>query len=798
MQNETPHNASQDENNPKRTRNRNSRRATASGTQKLPRSSAKTARPEKNTPSTENASASDLALFSLIADPKTIAGESSSAAPATTSDADQELDRLRQALHAREQELATMRSRAALEDREAHPSAIDADETAAPSTTAEDSSTALSPTSDGLLDATRAHRMAKEARQSERASRLALHAAQQAQKAEVGAEWPNPSAQLQGLDQSSALAGHEQSWETRPLSVQKHLLETASAQAEFNTPSVDPQNAPGTLDSRKTAPSRSARSENSDVQLRAARAEARELEATLSLARDTALNQKLEIARLRSELKSAPENAATEMAALEEAFREVLPEVESIDAEAIRVEAQNEIRLEMGREYAAAGEEIERLKERVALGERESEAREKERRILRETLAAREAELETARVEVEQLTHRLEEEGKLAHELQASLEEERDQNANTERLLSQLRNTLQRVPGSGAEEDTSPQRSEAAVPIVPVRRSTLDIDSDPVKADPVLPTPPNRSDTQVAIAPLTEPTKQGAPAASGKLFDAWQDGQVRRFFGPFGIDTARDLVIAPLARRNLSLDHPGKVLLLGHNSAAWTERLAEDLISHESPPFQILQASGEASRSQSSLQDRPIDEFIAATRQPVSPEDFEALIAETRPSVIVSRNFLSGMSDVAPWLDVLRELPRLGPSLIFLESTGVGPITPTDTMIELGDRIWSLMPARYKREGAQTGAAIESWQEAFLKMQPVPNNGLRAALREGFDLEISAQFGFLSEPFLRSPIEQNFNPEAQRDRRFLHQIADLDDRKIEAGDAPALHFVARVDGRIEE
>lgn len=67
------------------------------------------------------------------------------------------------------------------------------------------------------------------------------------------------------------------------------------------------------------------------------------------------------------------------MAALEEAFRAVLPEEETIHVEAIRIEAKNELRTELVREAEAAHQEIERLRERVSLGEREMKAREAER-----------------------------------------------------------------------------------------------------------------------------------------------------------------------------------------------------------------------------------------------------------------------------------------------------------------------------------------------------------------------------------------------------------------------------------
>ncbi len=801
MQNEISYIQNQNENEPDAASARSAQRSPATETQEPLRPSIKRIPAKKRSqPESAQLLEPELALFYLIADPQTIAGVPSNLEPTSAGGFDEEVDRLRQALHAREQELEDLRRRADPVESEAaqtapvHAGVIPT--APAPATVpaakeeerfAEDPH----PAAKDLLDSTQAHRMAKDARQSEQASRVALQAAQQAQRTEKSDEWPSPNDRI----------AIEQSWQTRPLSVQKHLLETAPVVAEMNglrpTHPRGPKAKP-----RRLAPQAAERSIPAGFQLRAARAEVRELEATLSIARDTALTQKLEIARLRSEIEEPADRDAVEMAALEEAFRAVLPEEETIDVEAIRIEAQNQLRTELMQETAAAHQEIERLRERVSLGEREMEAREAERRILRETLAAREDELQTASGELTQLTQRLQEESKLIQELHASLDDEREHNAGAQSLLAQLRDTLQRVPG---EAKMPVQRHDTARPPLAHTKAGTAAGTTVIEVDSGLPSSPTAflsesperfADTE--LAPRRESPGEAAPADSGRLFEAWQDDQVRRHFGPFGIDTTRDLVMAPLARRNSTLENPAKILVLGSGAEKWTELLAEDLIASDSPPFQILLGGDGTSRRRADLRDRPIDEFIAATRTPESPADFEALLAETRPSVIVSRNFLSGMSDVEPWLDVLRNLPRMGPGLILLESTGVGPVSPVDAMNELGDRIWSLMPARYTREGEHSEARIKSWHDAFQRMQPVPSNGLRAALREGFDLEISAQFGFLTEPFLRSPIAENFDPEAQRDRRFLHQIADVDDRKIEAGIAPALHFVARIDGRIED
>ncbi|MFK7897195.1 MAG: hypothetical protein AB8G23_15245 [Myxococcota bacterium] len=755
-------------------------------------------RAPRRRPQTTTEEETNLALFTLIADPQTIAGESTEASANAPHAAAEEIGRLRQALHAREQELDALRADADdLDDNQPGIAPIH-----------ELSAESPRPSGSGgdLLNAGAAQRLAQDAKEREKASRLALASARQSLRSE--GDTPIPAAHAlesaAGLESATALEsvaafeadGAEQSWETRPLSVQKHALENAAPQHAAAALPASVQS-----ETRAFRPAQSGRPGRFDIQLRAARAEVRELEATLAIARDTTITQKLEIGRLRSELEQAPEReAATEMAALEEAFKAVLPEEESIDVEAIRIEAQTEIRAELKEEHGALQAEVARLRERLEISEREMEAREDERRIFRETLAAREDELETAQTSLSERDRRLREEIETSEDLRAQLEQERTHNAEKQSVLAQLRNTL------GVEP-------EALTPLAPpAKHERVYTRSEMPSAQQDIREVPQRSSEgprrQLALSeqeanhraePATPPIPNELRAAN-TLFDAWQDDQVRRHFGPFGIDTSRDLILAPLERRGSTGGRPAKILVLGDPDPIWAERLAEDLIASESPAFELVLGSEEFA-PRPPTHERPIDAFLSSTASPESPAELQALLAELQPSIVISRNFLSQVDALGEWLAVLRELPPSGPALVFMESTGVGPVLPPEEMSMMGDRIWSLMPARYTQalgSAGQPDARIQSWQEAFAKMEPLPTNGLRAALRKNFEFEIAAQFGFLTEPFLRSPVAENFDPSAQRDRRFLHQIADLDDRKIEAGIAPALHFVARVDGLAQD
>ena len=113
-------------------------------------------------------------------------------------------------------------------------------------------------------------------------------------------------------------------------------------------------------------------------------------------------------------------------------------------------------------------------------------------------------------------------------------------------------------------------------------------------------------------------------------------------------------------------------------------------------------------------------------------------------------------------------------------------------MTEIGDRIWQLMPERYKH-AAHSDETGDSWTATFGRDDAPAPNGCLDAMRRLFEFDLVARVGYLAEPFVASGIGANFSPEAPRDRRFLAQIAEVDDRKIEAGVAPALYVVALVE-----
>ena len=63
-------------------------------------------------------------------------------------------------------------------------------------------------------------------------------------------------------------------------------------------------------------------------------------------------------------------------------------------------------------------------------------------------------------------------------------------------------------------------------------------------------------------------------------------------------------------------------------------------------------------------------------------------------------------------------------------------------------------------------------------------------LQQRFDLSPTAAFGHLATRFVGPEIGPNFDPDRQRDRRFIDQVASLDEGRIESGVLDPIYLVA--------
>lgn len=744
----------------------------------------------------------------LLADPATIAGTPSEGA---RDERDAELERLRAALKQRSEELDRLRA-SAVESPVAHAGE------ATPTPTAEDgpprAEDALPTQTDGaglreqsqgpsepfvrsgqLLDAAAARRLAADARARERASREALAAAQRALAEslppEIDAEaLPDPTTTSEAPEAAGG-------WTRRALastSATPANLDTT----EEATPGTARRASPGTSAGLRSGPAEqpaetppSATASGTDAAdatghdpeegLRAAHAELQELRATLAIARDTAVGQREEISELRAALE-----------ALRAASGEATTSVSQPPA------TQGIARLEA--ELDAARDEIGRLGDRLREAELERRAGETERLALQRGLEERESLLATRSSQLEALRDRYEVQSRALDAARAEYEHERQRHGESRRLLARLRSALSEEPegpelGAAAESGSGPPAAAPETLEAPARDTGDPVGTSAAERPPA--TPPIEDSAPPAATPRESALPACADAATADrprpaIFELWQDDQIRRQFGPIGVDGFVDLLALALGRRERrggSLP----VLLLGRHASGHAPSLVEGLLERGRSEV-VVHVADPAGESPLPV-DSPMVDLIRPVEDGacvVEPELLARTLASLRPAVVIARDFLSRVPDVDPWLEAIAPAIEAGTALLLSERSGLGSDAPAEAICPIGERIWELMPERYTRL-PDGGGSLPDWRTAFEASDTQPANGLVEALRARFRPELLTQFGHLAEPFLASPIGANFDPDAARDRRFLRQVADLDDRKIEAGLAPPLHLVALVD-----
>lgn len=687
-----------------------------------------------------------------------------------------------------------------------------------------------------LLDAASARALAAEARKREQACREALEQARRELTGPLGrspgadtaapaaASIARPVATPVATPTAKAEAPAAGGWQTRSLGAEAG----AEAQAETRVDRSDPPRH----DSRTPSAEASARGpvaseafESSDFlsadRLRgafdAAQRELRELNATLEIARDTASQQKRDLAELRARL-SASEASNAE---LTDTLAEVRDEARA--AETARA-------LDLRRDLEAAHQEIDRLRERLRAQTRDAETQEQQRVALERSLEERDAALAARNAQLEDLRDRFEAQDRALEDARREYDRERARHSENLERLAEVRATLAgiaaqaglapaedrpgeprdaRLPRGSELAATRPPRELDAIAAAPVVDA---VDTTDTKTSP----PRAPSDSSVAdecapsvppamTAPDERPGLRPRPSADRAnalpaIFDAWQDDHIRREFGPMGIDSFYDLLATPLGRRANKRQAEQPIVLIGRGAWRASLRLAESLVTRGTGPFRIHVADPagiDAHGDERLSEDSPFTGLVQAFDCPLEADTLDGTLEAIAPSVVICRDFLSRLPQIDPWLSCLERVVERGGSLVLSEGTGVELHEPPEEMSRIGERIWELMPERYTRVG-DDDRRIESWREAFASSETRTPNGLVAQIRERFRPEMFTQFGFLAEPFLTSAIGANFDPDAPRDRRFLRQVADLDDRKIEASLAPALHLATLIDPLFED
>jgi len=373
--------------------------------------------------------------------------------------------------------------------------------------------------------------------------------------------------------------------------------------------------------------------------------------------------------------------------------------------------------------------------------------------------------------------------------LERELEQERRRRNDVEETLRRLRHALEPV-----EERRSPSSAGPRSQPAQENPTAAGLEDSPTRFEPLPGIP--AADASASASTSGEPTR--IEPVRPAVFELWRDAQIRRHLGPLGIDSLVDLIRLPLARRARSNGDPIRILLLGRGAWGEAAQLASGLVQREPHPFQLQVADPfdpDAVGARILGRESPLRDLIEPFPLPPTPAALASRLASLEPDLFVSSHFLSAQANPAAWLQTFEDLRARGHALIFAEHTGA-PIPPrTSPIVEIGERIWARMPTRYTRR-RDSDEPIPSWREAFEASAAVHANGCLGMLRDRFDFELLARFGHLAEPFIGSAVGSHFSVATPRDLRFLAQVADLDDRQIEAGTAPALHFVALVDPQI--
>jgi hypothetical protein len=562
----------------------------------------------------------------------------------------------------------------------------------------------------------------------ERDSREALMRAREALEGVPATRAPSPRSV------QTAVPPEAPQWQRRPL-----------IQPPLNEPTTTPPTAvPASLPAGIAAP---------PAAERALAAELREARATLSIARETTQIQRDEMARLRHEL----------------ALLRTTPSPEPAYSESGRLH-----------------EEITRLTRRIEQLEVDVDRRERERGQLIEAIATHERELAQRTRTIDELTDRYEVQGQALEQARRQFELERRRHTDAQGLLDRLRAAL-----AGIDGERTQALFDEATDLAP-RSATPTAHAQPAAIPAAAASEPIAATVAGPGATPIRPADESHPLARAPIFELWREAQIRRHFGPVGIDAIADLLREPLARRERASARRASILLLGPGSGAHARSLADAMLRAGTPSFVLHVADRLAPLGTPDLGDDPLRDTLQTCSSPETAAELESLIQARGPAVIVLRDFLTGQPDVAPWLDVLDRARGSGACLVFLEETGQGEVAPSDEIDAIGQRIWELMPERYTRNPISK-TPIKRFREAFAHRSAMPPNGLLRALRARFALELCAQFGFIAEAFVAGPIAGCFDATSARDRRFLEQIAELDDRRVEAGNAVALHLVARVD-----
>lgn len=538
--------------------------------------------------------------------------------------------------------------------------------------------------------------------------------------------------------------------------------------------------------------------------------EINELKTALSIASETLASRRAELSTLRSVHADAIEQ-------LDQANERGLSLTQSLESD-----------------RAALHERVNELQSRtdqISRMQRELDERKAEITRLREQRDHRNRENETLRVRLEQAEETSE---SIARELdheRNQLTTERERATLREQTLGALHETLASIgkavsSAPSVEADAAPQgvapepESEPRIVDPPdetllpqaVQTQTADHDEDAefdatpeaiLEADPaeahaeeaefealssLVATSGESGSAIESLPPLVNLVPRRGQRQRPAIFRDWRDQQIAKHLAPLGVTCATDYFarcIDPILEAN-----PGKVidlLSLGGDDFEFELRIAQNLRRRGHDAFRIhypeleLEQAAEMNHKAGLVGiDLELVPYMPGGAVQMEVTDFRA---------IMSDGALSRSEKIEPLIEVLRDAVARKTVLVVGESTG---LVPNEVAKEMGDRIWQLMPERYKTN-TLTGLPESHYWNTNVTAPMHPD--LLALLRAHFKLEDYAAFGHLIDRFVGLEFGPNFDPDDERDRRFIDQIASLDATKLDAGAMEPLHLITRLTAR---
>jgi len=483
------------------------------------------------------------------------------------------------------------------------------------------------------------------------------------------------------------------------------------------------------------------------------------------------------------------ERLATELAALEDTL-----------AARDRETAALQRRLETARAaIAGRDEEIARLGragERTGERERALEAR------VDEALAALEAEREQTRrrdAEIERLQESLAAVGRaLGHAAPGRIEAVPAERPAPQPPPPRPERHLKASHAGTPVEAEAPQPSAAGGPEPGARRG----EPEPAAAFAEGALPAARGgDAMPTAGPAEDPLRAPPPEPRAPVFAAWRDAALRPLLSPLGVGGLEELWLREVTRlRRRRGDGPLALWSLGGPDADLEARLAARLAEAGEDDVRLVCLSHPSqipARERAAAARGVAGRLVLreATTRALDAGPCDLLLADgALPAATASAGAISGGPDLDALAACLADDGRL---------VLAGPAGPPDAgarrrAVEIGDRIWALMPERYKRDHVR-GRERERFDPGDEGEVPTPaaGPGLLEALPGRLEAEVLIAFGHLALSFVGPELGPNFDPGDERDRRFLEQLVALDAPRVASGALPPLELVAVLSPRAD-